>query len=100
MTSQDYKFAAQLIDKAGQLTPTWWVVHRIRAQLLEAQGKPIFEVEAAFAQSIRYGDTDINQYHYANYLIRNDEYERAITQIEATLVHEEALEIALRSVRD
>ena len=87
------------LRKAEELTPTWWEVYRVKARLLEYEQKPTYEIEEAFEESIRCDDIDIVRYHYATYLLRINEYERALDQIESALQHEDADEISLRSIR-
>jgi len=90
--------AESAISKAEQITPTWWEVYRVKARLLEFQNRPIFEVENAYEQSIRCNDNDINQYHYAAYLNKNGEYERALEHIEAASRCKDAQPLDLKSL--
>lgn len=92
--------AAELaISKAEQITPTWWEVYRVKARLLESQNRPMFEVENAYEQSISCNDNDVNQYHYAAYLIRVDESERALEHIEAASRCKDAQPLVLQGLR-
>lgn len=97
--SKDFSTASAALDTALQLTPTWWEIHRVQARILEAQNRPVYEVEEAFERSIKFNDNDVNRYHYAVYLIRHDECERALEQIENALGHTMALTTALRGLR-
>ena len=71
----------------------------MKARLLELQNRPMFEVENAFEQSISCNDNDVNQYHYAAYLIRVDEYERALEHIEVASRCKDAQPLVLQSLR-
>lgn len=93
------KTASEALRIAEQLTPMWWEVHLVKAHVLEAQRKPIYEVEEAFEQSIRIKDNDVNRYHYAVYLLRQNEYSRVLEQIEKASVHDEALPMTFKSLK-
>jgi LuxR family glucitol operon transcriptional activator len=95
----DLPAAESAVSKAEQITPTWWEVYRVKARLLELQNRPIFEVENAYEQSIRCNDNDVNQYHYAAYLNKNGEYERALDHIEAASRCKDAQSLVLKSLR-
>ena len=87
------------LERAQELAPQWWEVHRVRAHVLEAERRPIYEVEQAFEESISCEDTDINRFHYAVYLMKTEEYGRALEQIERAATHQAADHVALRSVK-
>ena len=95
----DLTAAESAVSKAEQITPTWWEVYRVKAYLLESQRRPIFEVENAYEQSIGCDDNDINRYHYAAYLIKIGEYERALEHIEAASRCKDAQPLVLESLR-
>lgn len=95
----DFVAASEALARAEEITPAWWEVFRVRARVLEAQNRPIYEIEEAFEQSIKYKDSDVNRYHYAAYLIRINEFERAIEQVDEALLHKEALPMTFRSVK-
>ena len=95
----DLPAAETALSKAEQITPTWWEVHRVKAHLLELQKRPIYEVENAYEQSISCNDNDINRYHYAAYLIRTDEHERALDHINAATRCKDAQQLVLNSLR-
>jgi LuxR family glucitol operon transcriptional activator len=99
MDYKDLETASAALSVAEQLTPAWWEVFRVKARLLEAQDRPIYEVEEAFEQSIRLDDNDVNRYHYATYLIRQNEYERALEQIEKAATNEAALPMTFKSLK-
>ena len=100
MRSHDGPVAAhKSIERAQELTPQWWEVYRVKAQVLEQERRPIYEVEQAYEESIRCEDIDINRFHYAVYLMGISEYERALDQIERAAAHMEADDVSLRSVK-
>ena len=91
--------ANKYLERARELCPQWWEVHRVRAYVLQQENRPIYEVEQAFEDSINCEDTDVNRFHYAVYLMGIGEYERALEQIESGLVHRTAKATSLRSIR-
>lgn len=93
------QIAVQALEIAEQLTPTWWEVYRVKAKVLENQGKPIYEVEEAYEQSIRIQDNDVNRYHYATYLLRQNEYERILEQIDTAILHADAIPNIFNSLK-
>lgn len=95
----DFDRANKAIADAEQLTPDWWEVHRVKARIMENQGKPIYEVEEAYETSIRMNDNDVNRYHYTTYLLRQDEFERALEQINQALNHRDAIETTFKSLK-
>lgn len=95
----DIERASAALTTAEQITPTWWEVYRVKARLLEAQNRPIYEVEQAFEQSIQMDDNDVNRYHYATYLMRQNEHERVLEQIEKSATHEAALSMTFKSLK-
>jgi len=95
----DLIVAESAISKAEQITPAWSEVYRVKAYLSELQNRPIFEVENAYEQSINCNDNDVNQYHYAAYLTKAGEYERALDHIEAASRCEDAQPLVLSSLR-
>lgn len=97
--SQRPKLAWRSLNRARELTPTWWQVHQVHALLLELEERPIYEIEQAFEDSIKYKDCDINRFHYADYLLRIHENVRALEQVDKALQHEDSYEVSLRSVR-
>ena len=99
MRSQDPAVAHKSLGRAHELTPQWWEVHRIRAHVLETERRPIYEIEQAFEESIGCDDNDVNRFHYAVYLMRIEEYERALEQIERAASYEAADDLALRSIK-
>jgi len=96
---KDIETANAALVIAEQLTPTWWEVYRVKARLFEAQNKPIYEVEETFEHSIRLNDNDVSRYYYATYLMKQNEYERALEQIEKGAAHDEALPMTFRSLK-
>ena len=99
MRSHSLDDVRKSLERAQELTPQWWEVHRIKARFLEKEGRPIYEIEQAFEESISYKATDVNRFHYAAYLLRIQEYERALEQIEHALVHPAADGVSLRSIK-
>lgn len=95
----DFSTAESAISKAEQITPAWWEVYRVKARLLELQNRPIYEVEDAYEQSIRCNDNDINRYHYASYLLRINEHERALAQIKKATTFKDAQPMVLKSLQ-
>ena len=91
--------AHQPLQRAQELTPQWWEVHRVKAQVLERMSRPIYEIEQAFEESISCKDTDVNRFHYAVYLMRIAEYERALEQIERAADYPEGHSVSLRSIK-
>lgn len=91
--------AEAALKRALELTPDWSEVHRVKANLLKLQQRPIYEIENAFEDSIRYGDNDINRREYAAYLLSIGEIERALDQIDAALELGTGVENVLRSTR-
>ena len=91
--------AMKSLGVAEEMEPTWWEVHRVKARLLELNLRPTYEIEDAYEESIRYEDNDINRHHYAVHLMQEDEYEKALCQLEAALQHSEAVEMSLRGIR-
>lgn len=79
----DYDIAKLAIKRAEEITPVWWEVYRVEAYLLEAQNNPTYEIENAFEHSINCEDNDIVRYHYAAFLIKICEYDRALEQIDS-----------------
>lgn len=99
MSRKDSVLARKEWNKAYDLTPQWWEVHRVNASLMETEGRPIYEIEQAFEESIGCKDTDINRYHYAVFLMRNEEFDRALEQIQAAGAHDVADQITIRSIK-
>lgn len=99
MRSHGPEAAHKSLARAQELTPQWWEVYRVKAQVLEGEKRPIYEVEQAFEESISCEDTDINRFHYAVYLMRTGEYDRALEQIERAAAHQEADDISLRGIK-
>jgi tetratricopeptide (TPR) repeat protein len=97
--ARDLTAAESAISKAEQITPAWWEVYRVKAYLLESQNRPVFEVENAYEQSIDCDDNDINRYHYAAYLVRLGEYERAINHLDVAVRYKDAQPLVLNSLR-
>ena len=95
----DFDMAHMALQKAEDLTPSWWEIYRVQAYVLERQGRPIYEIEEAFEKSIQYKDIDINRYHYAVFLIRSNEFDRGIEQIDKALEHAEALSLILEGLK-
>lgn len=91
--------AHKSLERAQELTPQWWEVHRVRAHVLEAQRRPIYEIEQAFEESISCEDTDINRFHYAVYLMRIEEHDRALEQIGLAAAHETSYDVSVRSIK-
>ena len=99
MRAHGLSTAHKSLERAQELTPKWWEVHRVRAHVLEMERRPIYEIEQAFEDSLSCKVTDVNRFHYAVYLMRIEEYERALEQIEQAAAHHEADDVALRSVK-
>ena len=99
MRSQDPANAHKSLERAQELTPQWWEVHRVKAHILEIERRPVYEIEQAFEESIICQDTDVNRFHYAVYLMRVEEYERALEQIGRAVTHPAADFLALRSIK-
>ena len=97
--SRDLQNARKSLLRAEELTPQWWEVHRVKAALMELEDRPIYEIEQAFEESINCRATDVNRFHYAVFLMRQQEYDKALYQIERAMTHPEADAISLRSVR-
>lgn len=95
----DSAMAIEPLRRAQELTPQWSEVYRIKAFFLEKEGRPIYEIEQAFEDSISCRDTDVNRFHYAVYLLRIEEYERALAQIESAAKHESAEPVSITSVK-
>ena len=91
--------AEDSLNRALELTPDWWEVHRAHAHLLTLKNSPIYEVENAFELSISYDDNDINRQDYAAYLMKTDSNDRALEHIDKALEHEDALVNVLKSMR-
>lgn len=91
--------AETALNRASELTPDWSEVYRVRAHLLKLQQRPIYEIENAFEDSVRYGENDLNRRDYATYLMGFGEHERALNQIEAALELGTGVETVLRSLR-
>ncbi|MDO8473668.1 MAG: NB-ARC domain-containing protein [Dehalococcoidia bacterium] len=94
-----YDIAEKEISNAEQLAPTWWEVHRARAQIHEWMGKPIYDIEESYERALTCKNTDICHYHYAAYLMRIDDHERALEHVNLALQHKEALSSSLRGLR-
>ena len=99
MKIRDLDSARSALLRAQELTPQWWEIHRIKAALLQLEDRPIYEVEQSFEESINCRSTDVNRFHYSVYLMRNEEYDKALEHIEIAMIHPEADEISLRSIR-
>ena len=99
MHSNDTANAHKSLERAQELTPQWWEVHRVKAHVLEMEKRPIYEIEQAFEESINCEDTDVNRFHYAVYLMRIEEYEKALEQIGRAADHQAADDLALRSIK-
>ena len=99
VASHELSRAETCLDRAHELTPDWFEVHRVKARLLELKQHPIYDVENSYEDSIKYGDNDISRRHYAIYLMSIHEYERALEQIEAALSHSDGLELVLKSLK-
>jgi LuxR family glucitol operon transcriptional activator len=96
---RDFEKAAHEVSAAKQLTPSWWELYRVQARVLDLQGRPIYEIEEAFELSLKCKSNDVNCYHYAVYLVRSGEFDRALEQIENAIHCQEALEMPLRGLR-
>jgi len=96
---RDFDTANNAIIQARELNPTWGEIYRISAAIMEAQGKPIYEVEEAFEQSIACKDTDITRFQYASYLMRHSEYDRVVNNINEGLKCKEAIPSSMRSLK-
>ena len=99
MKIRDLENARKALLRAQELTPQWWEIHRIKAALFQMEGRPIYEVEQAFEESINCRSTDVNRFHYSVYLMRNEEYDKALEHIEVAMNHPEANVTSLRSIR-
>ena len=99
MRSHGLSDAHRSLDRAYELTPQWCEVHRVKAHVLEIERRPIYEIEQAYEDSISCEDTDVNRFHYAVYLMRIEEYDRALEQIDHATRHKAADKVALRSIR-
>ena len=95
----DHDGASKAWQRADGLLPAWFEVPRVKALLLALRHGPLFEVEGAFETSIACQDHDTNRYHYAVYLMREAEFDRSLTQIEAALNHDEAIGPILTGLR-
>lgn len=96
---EDIGEAQRALDRAWELTPGWSEVHRVRAKLLRAQQRPIYEVESAFEESIVYGSNDINRRDYAVYLMSIEEHERALEHVEQAITIGSGVATVLRSLK-
>ena len=96
---RDLDSARKALHRAQELTPQWWEIHRVKAALLQLEDRPIYEIEQAFEESINCRSTDVNRFHYSVYLMRIEEYEKALEHIEKAMEHPEGDLIALRSIR-
>lgn len=83
--ANDLSTAMSALETAIQLTPTWWEVYRVQAQVFEKTGRPIYEVERAYERALECEDNDVTRYHYATYLLGIDEYQRMLAQVNAGL---------------
>lgn len=99
MSLSDFTTANEAITAAEQLTPEWWEIYTIKARKMEAEGKPIYEIEEAYETSIKMNDNDVNRYHYATYLLRIDEFGRVLTQIDGALKHKDAIKMTFKSLK-
>ena len=97
--ARDLQSARKSLLRAEELTPQWWEVHRVKAALMDLEDRPIYEIEQAFEESINCRATDVNRFHYAVYLMRQQEYDKSLDQIELAMTHPEVDEISLRSIR-
>lgn len=97
--SNDLESASSALATAEQVAPTWWEVYRVKARLSEALNKPIYEVEEAYEQAIRMADNDVVRYHYATFLLRHNELERTLEQVEKGREFESALPTTFRSLK-
>ena len=61
--------------------------------------RPIYEIEDAYEESIRYNDNDINRYHYAVHLMHENEFDRALEQVESALKHPDAISLTFRGIK-
>lgn len=91
--------AMESLNIAEEMEPTWWEVHRVKAMLGEVNLRPVYEIEEAYEESIRYDDNDINRHHYAIHLMHEDQFDRALEQVEAALKHPEAIHLTLRGIK-
>ncbi|MBI2859565.1 MAG: hypothetical protein HYX90_10845 [Chloroflexi bacterium] len=98
-TSGDFASAKTAMATAMQLTPAWWEIFTIQARILELENRPIYEIEEPYDRSIRCKRTDINLYHYSTYLLRNNEFVRALDAVEEALKIEGALVSVLKSIK-
>ncbi|MFC1865711.1 NB-ARC domain-containing protein [Chloroflexota bacterium] len=98
INSNDLTTAEEAISKAEQLTPAWCEIYRFKAILLEHQKSPIYEIEEAYEQCLNCADNDVNRYHYAVYLNRIDENERAVEQLELAKKNSNAEPLVLDSI--
>ena len=99
LRANDAMAAQKSLKRAQDLTPQWWEVYRVKAQMYDFEHRPIYEIEQAFEESISCRDTDVNRFHYAVYLMKVEEYDRALEQIEQASKHYSADEVSLRSVK-
>ena len=83
--ANDLSTAMSALETAIQLTPTWWEVYRVQAQVFEQIGRPIYDIERAYELSLECEDNDVTRYHYATYLLGIDENQRVIDQVNAGL---------------
>ena len=97
--ARDLQSARKSLLRAEELTPQWWEVHRVKAALMDLEDRPIYDIEQAFEESINCRATDVNRFHYAVYLMRQQEYDKSLDQIELAMTHPEVDEISLRSIR-
>ena len=97
--SEEWDKASQEILDAERITPTWWEIFRIKALMLQRHNRPIYEVEEAYEESIKYNDNDVNRYHYAAYLFSIQEYERVIIQCDCAMKNPQADARILQSLK-
>ena len=91
--------ALKSLERARELMPQWSEVYKVKALILEQERAPIYEIEQEYEESLRYGATDINRFHYATFLLRSGEFGRALEQIEEAATSPSADEITIRSIK-
>lgn len=99
ISADDFASSHTELDRAKQLTPSWWEVYLVEANMLEKQFRPIYEIEQAYETSIKCKSNDINLYHYANYLVHQNEFDRALEKIETALGYADCLQPLLRNLK-
>ena len=99
MRADDPAAAFQSLERARELMPQWSEIYRIKAWILEEERAPIYDIEQAYEESLLCGATDINRFHYATFLLRSEEFSRALEQIEEAATNTNADDISIRSIK-